>query len=84
MNTGAIVYLSVFIIGVVLFFCYAKSGKFWRCVLFTLVSGLAALGAVYLAGMVLPVHIAITPLSLFASGVMGIPGVVLMLVFTLL
>jgi len=75
--------LALFVVGVVLFVCYSRTGKMLRCILFTAISGPAALGALWLLSSFGQIGVAITPFSLLTSAVLGIPGVVGMLLFML-
>ena len=84
MGAESIIYLAILIIGIFLFICYSKIGKFLRCIFFTAFSGLFALGAICAAGIFFPVPLTATPLTLLVSGVMGIPGVLAMLVLQLI
>lgn len=76
--------LCLFAIGVVLLILYTRTGKMIRCILFTAATGLLALAAVWLAGRFFTVGLAVTPYSLLASAVLGIPGVLGMLLLGLI
>ena len=84
MSTAAWIYTGVFILALILWICYIKIQKFWKCTLFTLFTGLGTLGLVRLAGTLLVIPLAVTPLSILTAAVLGIPGVVLMLVLQLI
>ena len=75
--------VSLFVIGVLLFICYSRTGKMLRCIAFTAISGPAALGALWLLSSFAQVGVAFTPFSLLTSAILGIPGVVGMLLFML-
>jgi hypothetical protein len=80
MGATEVIYFAVLAAGAVLLYCYAKGGKFFRCALFTAFSGLLALGALWLAGLFLPVPLAVTPLTALTATTLGVPGVIGMLV----
>ncbi|MDL2232457.1 pro-sigmaK processing inhibitor BofA family protein [Ruminococcaceae bacterium OttesenSCG-928-L11] len=77
-------WLALFLIGALLFLFYSRLERFFRCFLFTAFTGIGALGIVWLAGRFIAIPLTITPLSLAASGILGIPGVVTMLIFHLI
>ena len=74
----------LFVAGVFLFACYNRTGKMLRCILFTATTGLLALGALWLLGNFIEIGVAVTPFSLLGAAVLGIPGVLSMLVLTML
>lgn len=76
--------VGLFTIGVLLLIIYMRTGKMLRCILFSAVTGLLALGVVWLIGRFFPLEIAITPYTLVASGVLGIPGVLGLLLLALI
>ena len=84
MGFGPSVYLCVIVLALVLLWLYFKTGRPFRCVLFTLGSGLLALGIVWVIGRFTPLTVGLTPLTALVSAVLGVPGVVGMLVFGLL
>lgn len=75
---------GLLIIGAVLFIIYSRIGKLLRCMLFTAVTGIASMGLVWLAGKLFAIGIGITPFSLLAAALLGLPGVLGMLVFQLI
>jgi len=75
---------ALFGLGVALFFCYSRTGKILRCILFTATTGIAALGGIWLLGLFLEIGVAVTPFSLLGAAVLGIPGVLGMLVLAML
>ena len=78
-------YAGLLVIGVGLFCCYARIGKLLRCILFTSVTGLAALFILSLAGGAGGAALlSMTPLSAAVSALLGMPGVLAMLVINLL
>ena len=74
----------LFGLGASLFVCYSRTGKMLRCIIFTAVSGVAALGAVWLLGQFIEIGLTLTPFTLLGAVVLGIPGVLGMLVLTML
>lgn len=84
MSITSSIYLGMLVVGVILLILYHKSRKLLRCIFFTAFTGLAALGIVWLAGRFIPMPVAVTPLSLLISGVLGVPGVVSMLILQLI
>ena len=75
---------ALFGLGAALFVCYNRTGKMLRCILFTATTGLLALGGLWLLGLFLDIGVAITPFSLLCAAVLGIPGVLGMLVLSML
>lgn len=67
----------------ILISCF-KSGHVVRSVVMSVLSGVGALCAVNLLGMVSNVTIAFTPLSVGISCAGGVPGVIFLLVFDVL
>ncbi|MDR2909400.1 MAG: pro-sigmaK processing inhibitor BofA family protein [Oscillospiraceae bacterium] len=65
--------------GVILFVCYARTGKMFRCVLFTAFTGALALGVIRILCNFFPIGLAVTPYSLLTSLFLGVPGVLTML-----
>ena len=74
----------LFALGTALFVCYSRTGKMLRCILFTATTGLLALGGLWLLGNFIEIGVAVTPFSLLGAAVLGIPGVLGMLVLTML
>ena len=83
MNTSAWFGIALFIIGVVLFVCYSRTGKMLRCMLFTASTGLGALGILWALGKFFTIAVTVTPFSLLTAAILGIPGVVGMLLLFL-
>lgn len=75
---------GLFAVGVLLFVCYSRTGKMLRCILFTASTGLLALGVLWLLGNFIEIGVRVTPFSLLASAVLGVPGVLGMLFLLLL
>ncbi|MCL2857942.1 MAG: pro-sigmaK processing inhibitor BofA family protein [Oscillospiraceae bacterium] len=75
---------ALFGLGVALFVCYSRTGKMLRCIIFTAATGLLALGGLWLLGNFIEIGVAITPFSLLGAAILGIPGVLGMLVLTML
>lgn len=84
MTVASAVYLALLLIGITLLVIYSRSARLLKCVLFTMATGLAALGAVLMIGRFTSLAIALTPLSILISGLLGIPGVVCMLILNLI
>ena len=84
MTASAWIWLSVILSGVILFSLYARLGKLLRCALYTAFGGIGALGVIWLLGLWVTVPVAVTPLTLAVSGVLGIPGVLAMLILYLI
>lgn len=84
MSTSSWMYLGVLAAGIFLFYLYTRSGSLLKCLLFTAFSGVGSLGVVWLLGFFLNLPLTLTPLSLLVSGVLGIPGVVGMLLISLI
>lgn len=84
MSVTSWIYLGLLFIGIVLLVCYHRAGRVLKCVFFTGATGLGALGLVWIASHFISVQIAITPLSLLISGMLGVPGVVGMLILQLI
>lgn len=76
--------LALAALAIVLFICYARTGKLWRCIFFSAFSGAGALGAVWLLGHFIAVSLALTPLTVLISLLLGLPGVLSMLLFGLI
>jgi len=74
----------LFGLGASLFVCYIRTGKMLRCIFFTAASGVSALGAVWLLGQFIEIGLTLTPFSLLSAAILGIPGVLGMLVLTML
>ncbi|MCL2580597.1 MAG: pro-sigmaK processing inhibitor BofA family protein [Oscillospiraceae bacterium] len=71
--------LVLFVLGVILFVSYSRTGKMLRCIAFTAVSGPVALGLLWMLGNFAQIGVALTPVSLLTAAILGIPGVVGML-----
>lgn len=84
MSMASLFYLGLAVAGTILLVCYHRAGKLFRCMFFTAFTGLGALGLLWIAGRFIVVPVAVTPLSVLISGVLGIPGVVGMLLFHLI
>lgn len=84
MSVSSAIYLAVLLAGITLFVIYARIGRLFKCVLFTLVTGFIALGAVMLAANFTSLNMTFTPLSALVSGLLGVPGVIGMLILNLL
>lgn len=84
MSGSAISGIALLVIGIALFVLYTRMGKLFRCVLFTATTGLLSLGLLQLLGKLIPIGLAVTPFSTLASGLLGVPGVLGMLVLQLL
>ncbi|WRS27143.1 pro-sigmaK processing inhibitor BofA family protein [Oscillospiraceae bacterium MB08-C2-2] len=84
MNISPWVYGFLLIAGAALFGYYIKIGRFFRCMLFTAVTGFLALGALWLLGRFVPLALAVTPLTIFTSGLLGIPGLLILFVLNLI
>ena len=75
---------GLFAVGVLLLVCYSRTGKMLKCIFFTALSGLSALGILWIVGNFIDMSVGITPFSLLVSVVLGVPGVVGMLLFMLI
>lgn len=84
MSVSSTIYLAVLLAGITLFVIYARIGRLFKCVFFTLVTGFISLGAVMLAANFTSLRMAFTPLSALVSGLFGVPGVLGMLILNLL
>ena len=76
--------VGLFAVGALLFVCYSRTDKMLRCIFFTASSGLLALAALWALGLFVDIGVNVTPFSLLASAIMGIPGVLAMLILMLL
>ena len=76
--------VALFVLGVLLFVCYSRTGKMLRCILFTAASGTAALAVLWAVGNFIDLGINVTPFSLLTSAILGIPGVLGMLLLALI
>ena len=76
--------VALFALGALLFICYSRTGKMLRCIIFTATTGLLALAALWVLGMFTHIGVSVTPFSLLASAILGIPGVLGMLVLLLI
>ena len=74
----------LFAAGVLLFVCYSRTGKMLRCMAFTALSGLMALGVLWMIGNLTDIGVDVTPFSLLTSAILGIPGVLGMLLLMLI
>lgn len=77
-------YMGVLAIWLILLLIYRRRGCALKCTLFTAVTGLLALGGLWLCGRFVAVPIGVTPLTLLISGSLGIPGTLWMLLFQLI
>lgn len=77
-------YAGLLAAGILLLVCYHRAGRLLRCLFFTAITGVGALGALWLAGRFIALPLTITPLTLFVSGILGIPGVVALLLLALI
>lgn len=77
-------YAAMLVIGVILFYCYTKTGSLLRCALFTAVTGNLALGALWALSKLIVIPLAATPFTVLISTLLGVPGVLTMLVLHLL
>lgn len=84
MSIASWIYVGALIIGIILFICYSKTKKFFKCLFFTAFTGLGGLGVVWLLGKFVAVKIAVTPLTMLLSATLGIPGVAVMLLIHLI
>jgi len=84
MDSGTHIWIAVILAGVVLFYFYARTGRFFRCVFSSAVAGFAALAALWALGNFFDIALAITPLTLTISALLGVPGVIGMLLLPLL
>lgn len=84
MTAAALIYLILLLVGITLLVLYFRGGRLLRSIFFTAFSGFAALSAVLLLARFVDINLSLTPLSILTSGILGVPGVFLMLVFNLL
>lgn len=75
------------IIGFVVLFMllrFFRSGRFWRCLSYSAVTGLGGLLVTYGVGLYTVPLLTVSPLSVVLSAALGLPGVIGMLVLQLL
>ena len=84
MDSGMLIWLSVILAGLVLFYFYARMGRFFRCACAGSITGLCALGVLWIAGHFFDIAVSVTPLTLAISAILGVPGVIGMLVLPVL
>ncbi|MCL2034191.1 MAG: pro-sigmaK processing inhibitor BofA family protein [Oscillospiraceae bacterium] len=84
MTAASTVYLSLLISGIILLVLYSRSGKLLKCVTFTAVTGFAALFLVTVSSGFTGIQIELTPFSAIASGILGIPGVLGLLLLNII
>jgi len=84
MNAAAWFAVALFIVGFILLLGYFRTGKPLRCIFFTALTGCGAMGAVLFAGNFFALGLALTPLTLLVSVILGVPGVVAMLLLRLI
>lgn len=84
LSSAALIYLVILIVGISLLVIYSREGKLLRSLVFTVITGFVALAVVLAASSYLSLGVAVTPLSLLMSGVLGVPGVFLMLILNLI
>ena len=84
MTAASTVYLSLLISGIILLVLYSRSGKLLKCVTFTVVTGFAALFLVIVSSGFTGIQIELTPFSAFASGILGVPGVLGLLLLNII
>lgn len=84
MTVASAIYLTLLLSGITLLVIYSRSGKLLKCVLFTMATGFVALGIVWLISRFTNLNIALTPLSVLISGLLGVPGVLGMLILNLI
>ena len=77
-------YIGLFVIGVILFCCYSRTGRLLKCMFFTAFTGLPTLLLLWSLGKLVAIPLAVTPLSLLVSVLLGIPGLLTMLILNLL
>lgn len=84
MSVASGIYLGLAAIAVVLFVMYVRSGRLFRSMLFTGLTGMCALGILRLVSQWIAIPLAITPFSIAVSAIMGVPGVAGMLIMQLI
>jgi hypothetical protein len=84
MDTGIIIWIILIIAGFALFCLYAKAGRPVSCVFMGAATGLCSLGALWVAGHFVEIAVKVTPFTLTASVLLGVPGVIGMLVLPVL
>jgi hypothetical protein len=84
MDFSAWIWLLLLLAAALVFSVYGKTGRFFRCALLGAATGLAALGALWLAGHFFELAVRVTPLTVAVSALLGIPGVVGMLLLVLI
>jgi hypothetical protein len=77
------VWVSLFVAGTLLFCIYHYHQRLWRCLLYSLASGLGTLGLLLVFRHFVPLQLSITPLSVVASALLGPPGIIAMLLIPL-
>jgi hypothetical protein len=80
MDAGVIIWIVLITAGFMLFYSYARAGIFFRCFWPGAFGGLASLGALWIAGHFFEIALKVTPLTVAASAIFGVPGVIGMLV----
>jgi len=84
MAGSAVIWIAIILAGLILFYFYARTGRFFRCVCTGAAGGLCALGILWSLGHFFDIALAVTPLTLAVSAILGVPGVIGMLVLPLL
>ena len=84
MDSEMLIWLAVILGGILLFYFYARTGRFFRCAFTGAITGLSALAALWIAGHFLYIAVSVTPLTVAISVILGVPGVIGMLVLPVL
>ena len=67
-----------------LYYVYAKAGRFLQCFWLGAFGGLSVLGALWIAGHFFEIALKVTPFTVAVSAIFGVPGVIGMLVLPVL
>ncbi len=81
MNFRIIIYTICILLLIINLLYYKSTGKFFKNGFIGVLSGEISLGAIYLLSSFLGFGIAINPFTVIISGLLGAPGVILMLIF---
>ncbi len=84
MNTDVWIWAALIAAAVLLYYFYAKMGRFFRGALLGAFTGLFALGVLWVAGHFFELAVKITPFTVAVSALLGVPGVLGLLLLPVL